>query len=129
SVFGPRMIIGPGGRRDDVELVLFHEYVHYLMNSHAGINFPRWYSEGFATMLASADITESSIVIGNSPPNFLWLLRLGFDASIYDLIDMKFDGTDNDFYRSSWLVTHYLVLDAENAPRRRASLLDYLRRY
>lgn len=129
SVFGPRMIVGPGGGRDETQITLFHEYVHYLMNLHASINFPRWYSEGFATMLSSADITEESIVIGTAPPNYLRAVSLSFDASVHDVIDMKFDGASYEFYVTSWLLTHYLLLDAENAPVRRESTLDYFRRY
>lgn len=77
SVFGPRMMVGPGGRGNEIQSILFHEYVHYLMNRHSAINFPRWYSEGFATMLSSAEITESSIVIGNAPPDYLRAISLG----------------------------------------------------
>lgn len=129
SVFGPRMIIGAKGLTSDFQATLFHEYVHYLMNHHSVNNFPRWYSEGFATLLSSARIDESSIVIGNAPPDYLRAISLDFEASVDSIIDMEYDGTAYDFYLTSWLLTHYLLLDAENAPRRRESFLDYLSRY
>lgn len=48
---------------------------------------------------------------------------------MHDVIDLKSDGASFDFYLTSWLMTHYLLLDAKNAPLRRESFLDYLRRY
>lgn len=129
SVFGPRMIIGPGGDSDDTQGVLFHEYVHHLMNQHANLNFPRWYAEGFANLLAPAEINDTTIVIGKAPPNYLRSIGLGFDTTVHQVIDMKFDGMSGAFYLTSWLLTHYLVLDAENAPLRRNALLEYLARY
>lgn len=128
SVFGPRMMIGPGRGAEGAQAVLFHEYVHYLMDQHSMFNFPRWYSEGLATLLSSADITDSSIVIGNAPPGYLRAIALDLHTTVENVIDTKPDGAAGDFYLTSWLLTHYLLLDEENAPARRASMLEYLSR-
>jgi tetratricopeptide (TPR) repeat protein len=80
-------------------------------------------------MLESAEISESSIAIGNAPPGYLRAAALDLDSYVAAAIDLKPDGMGGGFYVTSWLMTHYLLLDSENAPRRRASLLDYLRRF
>jgi hypothetical protein len=126
SVVGPRMIVGPSDGATETQIVLFHEYVHYLMHRHAAVNFPRWYSEGFAEMLSTAEFTKSEIIVGKAPSNYMRSLALGFGSSVHGLIDIE-SGSFSSMM--AWLMTHYLVLGPESAASRRDGMLDYLRRF
>jgi tetratricopeptide (TPR) repeat protein len=129
SIFGPRMMIGPAGRSEVTQLILFHEYVHYLMNQRSTLNYPPWYREGLASVLQTTDITDSAILVGKAPAGYARALELGFDASLHDLIDPDFDGEIGGFYVTSWLITHYLLIDSFSNPARKQATTDYLRRY
>jgi tetratricopeptide (TPR) repeat protein len=129
SIFGPRMIVGPSGAAAATQVVLFHEYVHYLVNRHSDLNYPRWYSEGFATLLSSADITETSVIIGRPPQGFSQAISLGLGSTVSNVIDTKYDGPNAEFYVTAWLMTHYFLIDSVTAAKRRAQTVDYLRRY
>jgi tetratricopeptide (TPR) repeat protein len=51
------------------------------------------------------------------------------DATIEDVVDTDYDGSIDDFYLRSWLLTHYLTIDGFDKPERRRNTDDYLRRY
>ncbi len=51
---GNHMAIQGGTRADETE-ILKHEYVHYVLAS-GRISYPRWYHEGFAEFLATAQV-------------------------------------------------------------------------
>lgn len=128
SIFGPRMIVGPG--RDAYrQEILFHEYVHYLMNRHFSRNFPRWYSEGMASILESTRIYPSRIKIGELPEGFEYFLDGSFNTTVMELIDLEPDGMEFEFYITSWLLTHYLMLDLDDDGTRKLQTLEYLNRY
>jgi len=123
SVFGPRMLVGPSWSGVYTQQTLFHEYVHYLMDRHSTANYPRWYSEGLAQVLQTTEIRSSSATVGNvlsAPRSPMTLARI---------IDTEYDDMDAGFYFTSWLLTHYLMIDSVDDPERRRSTREYLIRY
>ena len=129
SIFGPRAVVGPRGSIESTQPVLFHEYVHFLMHRNSAINYPRWYSEGLASMLSSAEIDANSIVIGKPPMNYGSAFSVGMGSTVAQVIDVEYDGTASGFYLTSWLMTHYFLIEPGNASTRRPQTIDYLRRF
>src|SRR5690554_3872440 len=117
---GPRMVIGAG--RSNVQSakeILFHEYVHHLMFEHsAGFTYPRWYVEGLAELLGATRVERDSVVVGGRPGAAVALDYMGA-LRMEDLLRNRRRGEGtNDyearFYATSWLLTHYLQIDAES---------------
>lgn len=111
------------------QAVLLHEYAHHFMFSAWGERpFPAWFVEGFAEFNATMVFETDRLLIG-APPLY----------RAYGLIDdamlpmrglltrspqsgrMQPDQTQV-FYGRSWLLTHYLLLNAERRPLLRAYL-------
>ena len=124
SIFGPRMLLRDVGRDRSTQQTLFHEYVHYVMNQRSTLNYPRWYSEGLATVLMTTEI-DDSILVGNPPPSYAFGIELGFRPTVHDVVTVQVDAEDG-FYLTSWLMAHYFSL---GNPTRREQTTDYLRRY
>ena len=116
--------------------LIFHEYVHHLMRERSGMTYPRWYSEGFAELLASAELRNKEVVIGGLPE---WRLSAWADDDPLTIEQLLAppplaaqNGKDNsrywnNYYASAWLLTHYLQL-GHNAghPDYRAATAAYL---
>jgi len=96
--------------------IMFHEYVHHLIRERSTIRHPRWYSEGFAELLATAKIKENSIIIGNFPEWRIQGLQRG-PLPTEEILqpDNKKKGYTywNRYYASSWLLLHYLQFSKE----------------
>ncbi|WP_078085423.1 tetratricopeptide repeat protein [Microbulbifer mangrovi] len=99
--------------------LIFHEYVHHLMREHSGMTYPRWYSEGFSELLASAELRKNSVVVGGIPEWRLSAWASEEPLTIEQLLRSPeisgMDGADssrywNNYYASAWLLTHYLQL-------------------
>ena len=117
--------------------LIFHEYVHHLMRERSGITYPRWYSEGFAELLASAELRKKTVFVGGLPE---WRLSawaedepLGIEQLLSPppLASQNDEGDSrywNNYYASAWLLTHYLQL-GHNAghPDFRAATSSYLK--
>lgn len=126
SIFGPRMIVGPVGGVGGVEGTLFHEYVHYLMHRRSPMNYPRWYSEGLATVLGLTEIDKTRIVVGKPPVyNSPYRPR----TSVEDAIDLTPGTAYDGFYETAWRMTHYFMIDTFDDPGRKHQMVDYLRRF
>ena len=129
SLSGPRMVVGPSGGASATQVVLFHEYVHYLMDRHSSLNYPRWYSEGLAVLLSSIEIDATAVLIGRPTSDYSLFVSSGVGSPVDQVIDVGYRGSAAGFYVTAWLLTHYLLLDSEKATTRRGQLVDYLRRY
>lgn len=100
--------------------VMFHEYVHHLMRERSNMVYPKWYSEGFAELLATTEIRKDSVVIGGVPEGRLRFLDgSDFGARPLTLAELLAPDTENDsvmyasrYYATAWLFTHYLQLGA-----------------
>jgi tetratricopeptide (TPR) repeat protein len=132
--FGPRIVIrGNMSRRGSApqsaaaadRATLYHEYVHYLMDQRSGRNYPPWYREGIATVLMFIEPSQATMKV--MPLQGVNWRRVG--ATVQDVVDTDYSGGIYDFYQMSWLLTHYLTIDAVDKPERQQQLVDYLRRY
>ncbi|WP_020414049.1 tetratricopeptide repeat protein [Microbulbifer sp. ANSA001] len=97
--------------------IMFHEYIHHLMRERGGMRYPKWYSEGFAELLASAIIKKDSIVIGNLPKWRLYGLEQGpLKAKQIIKPDLTKKGGEynNRYYGSAWLLLHYLFFSEDS---------------
>ncbi|QKX16689.1 lipopolysaccharide assembly protein LapB [Microbulbifer sp. YPW1] len=117
--------------------LIFHEYVHHLMREHSGMTYPRWYSEGFAELLASAELQKNSVVVGGIPEwrlsawaseEPLTIEQLLHPPSISASDDAGSGRYWNNYYASAWLLTHYLQLGHHAGhPDYRAASESYLK--
>lgn len=81
------------------------------------MRYPKWYSEGFAELLASAIIKKDSIVIGNLPKWRLYGLEQGplKAKQIIKPDPTKKGGKyNNRYYGSAWLLLHYLFFSEDS---------------
>lgn len=113
-------------RRQSVEQVLLHEYVHYFMHQNVPAAYPRWYSEGYAEMMSTMRFfDDGGFHIGDPPQSR--------GVAIYDLPSSRLDEMlDSErtltgyaayqHYVTGWLFSHYLSFD----PEREAKLRQYL---
>lgn len=99
--------------------LIFHEYAHHLMRERSGMTYPRWYSEGFAELLASAELRKKYVLVGGLPEWRLGAWATDEPLKLEQLLaPAPFSaqtGEDNsrywnNFYASAWLLTHYLQL-------------------
>lgn len=118
-------------RRTDTELdprsVLFHEYAHYFMMQNFPGAYPRWYTEGFAEMMATMRTDEDgSYHVGDPPQYRAYQVFQVRDFPLEDMLDSGYllRGLDAlQHYATGWLLTHYLSFD----PQGRAKLHEYLK--
>lgn len=117
--------------------LIFHEYVHHLMRERSGMTYPRWYSEGFAELLASAGLRKKDVIVGGLPEWRLSAWAEDDPLTIEQLLAppplAAQNGEDNsrywnNYYASAWLLTHYLQL-GHNAghPDYRTATASYLK--
>ena len=112
---GPVIMARSSGHNMDVSGLMFHEYTHHLMRQRSMLRYPRWYSEGFAELLSSAEILEDYVRIGNVPMRIRhsWSVK-GFRPLKLEQLLVPEDRTHkyhlNNFYATAWLLTHYLQM-------------------
>ena len=110
-------------RNDDVDLnalvILLHEYSHHFMFSNYGRRvFPAWLVEGFAEFNSTAVFNSDGSVLFGSPANFRANGILdNADVPIDKLLTAAPDSLRDErdvsvFYARSWLLMHYLTMDA-----------------
>jgi hypothetical protein len=112
---GPRMVIGAHRGVATTTAYLYHEYVHYLLREHSDVRYPMWYDEGFAEVLASAEVRRDGVRIGsmNEDQHHLSWLRAFGPLPVAELLSPRKLRRRDDlsqFYASAWLFTHYLQL-------------------
>lgn len=115
--------------KEDGRNTLFHEYSHHFLHEFGAMNFPRWYSEGFAEYLSTFTIRGSKAQIGNPPlQRFWWLRHQWMPSGVLFAANARIDGFDKSgfhigaFYAQSWLYTHMIRSD----PALIKALGDYL---
>lgn len=117
--------------RSDTELdprsVLFHEYTHYFMMQNFPGAYPRWYTEGFAEMMATMRIEgDGSYHIGDPPQYRAYQVFQMRDFPLEHMLDAKYQLRGMDalqHYATGWLLTHYLSFDEKG----RGQLHTYLK--
>ena len=120
---------GAGGDWVGANEVLFHEYAHHFMMQYQGAGYPAWYVEGFAEYMATARFGERNVEFGRpAATRAVWLANRSEWLPLEQIMFQRggegrsrADGAR--FYAQSWLLTHYLLSDAERLGR----LRNYLR--
>lgn len=108
--------------------LLFHEYAHHFMHQNFPGFYPGWFVEGFAEFFMTAKVDDPARVeMGGFHPGRLHTLNQIRWLPVEDLLSKRprdFSNRDerSAFYAQSWLLTHYLLADAE----RRRGLDAYL---
>lgn len=105
-------------RQLGTEVVLKHEYAHFLMRNRDRTIYPAWYEEGFAELVSSLHMDGDAIALGKAVDSRLGALGAGDWIGFARLIAVRHTadlrGMDqNMFYAQSWLLTHYLSLGRE----------------
>ncbi len=103
----------------ETDRTLRHEYVHFLMHNQSGTAYPRWYGEGFAELLSTADVSGEHVAVGQLPRDRI--RQFQFTEWIPMRRILSYDGTQNwtseeisMFYAESWALPHYLVRDRDH---------------
>ena len=111
----------------DARTVIFHEYVHFILQNGTTVTYPLWYNEGFAEVLSTVRAHKGNLVIGALPRirisafthgNWLPMRRV---LEVTDYSDLTSDQVGM-FYAEAWALAHYVTLD-RNVP---GSLERYL---
>jgi tetratricopeptide (TPR) repeat protein len=124
-------------REENPYAVIFHEYVHLLVNNTFGrTSIPAWFNEGLAEYYSTFDIEDDQkIYLGNLINPHLLLLRTSqlipldklFAVDYYTLERNKHDARGL-FYAQSWALIHFLIQGNEGKRARQLSVfLDQLR--
>lgn len=127
---GPRMVVGADMGLADVGLVLFHEYVHYLMRTHNPLNYPLWYEEGFADLLAASSLESQGMLVGLVHQ---WRRKDVDRDGLMPVLELHTPQDTNNarywsrYYATAWVLMHYLQLGHLNQQAdHRAGLRAYL---
>jgi tetratricopeptide (TPR) repeat protein len=101
--------------------VFLHEFSHYLNLRNTRLDYPTWYSEGFAEFLGSIRTRGNMMEIGSVPPWRLYELESrgsrGKAIDLEEIFSFKRNGEKRDprdFYAISWATVHFLYSSAEH---------------
>jgi tetratricopeptide (TPR) repeat protein len=105
--------LAPSSKMSTSEIVL-HEYVHFAMHNATTVQYPTWYSEGFAEYLGATTVHEDELLILGAVPKgrgdvFGWVRWLPLTRIVSA---RGYSGLTEEqqslFYAQSWALVHYL---------------------
>jgi hypothetical protein len=108
--------------------VIFHEYVHLLLNNTLGRTIPLWFNEGLAEYYSSFEMNESKneVVLGSPISHHVFYLREQKMLPLRTLFTVDHNSPHYNekakqgvFYAESWALVHYLLL-GNNGQRQQA---------
>jgi tetratricopeptide (TPR) repeat protein len=124
-------------REENPYAVIFHEYVHLLVNNTLGrTNIPTWFNEGLAEYYSTFDIEDDQkVYLGNLINPHIYLLRTSQLIPLDKLFAIDYHSLDRNkhdarglFYAQSWTLVHYLIQGNEGKRARQLGIfLDQLR--
>lgn len=102
------------GARTELDHLVKHEYVHFLVHNRDALNYPPWFDEGYAEMLATLTVRGPVIEYGHATPDRISWLRDARWMPFTSLLDTRNvaalnSGSNGKFYVQSWLLLHYLM--------------------
>lgn len=116
--------------------VIFHEYVHYVVNNSVG-NTPIWLNEGLAEYYSTFTVLDDDagrIRIGAPIARHIITLRNQVPLPLSKLLAVNRNSPEYNesakagvFYAQSWALVHYLLNGSEDG-RRFPQLADFLKR-
>ena len=108
-----------GERASDTQpfRIIFHEYVHLMVNNMMGATAPLWFNEGLAEFYSTFDIiNERSVLLGDLIPQHVNNLRGRDLLPLRTLFAVDYtspyyneSNKMNLFYAESWMFMHYLL--------------------
>jgi tetratricopeptide (TPR) repeat protein len=124
-------------REENPYAVIFHEYVHLLVNNTLGrTSIPTWFNEGLAEYYSTFDIEDDQkVYLGNLINPHIHLLRTSQLIPLDKLFAIDYHSLDRNkhdarglFYAQSWTLVHYLIQGNEGKRARQLGIfLDQLR--
>jgi len=106
------------GEKEDTYGTIFHEYIHYLINTNFGRSqVPPWFNEGLAEFYQTFKIEEDQkVILGDIQNNHLALLQQNqliplktfFEIDNYSL-HQNGNHSRSIFYAQAWALIHYLI--------------------
>ncbi len=118
--------ISTEGEKEDTYGIIFHEYVHYMVDTNFGkSDVPPWFNEGLAEYYQTFQIKEDQkVLLGNLQDNHLALLqsnkmiplRQFFGIDNYSL-HQNGNHSRSIFYAQAWALIHYLIQANHGANR------------
>jgi tetratricopeptide (TPR) repeat protein len=98
----------------DSSQIIRHEYIHFVLNNVTAIEYPTWYSEGFAEYMSTFEVEDQELVIGTAQRGRVQVLNWAPWISLRRVITARgLDGFHDDieiavFYAEAWALVHYL---------------------
>jgi Flp pilus assembly protein TadD len=94
--------------------ILKHEYVHFLLHNRDELNYPPWFDEGFAELLQTLTVKDNVLEYGKaSTIRVSWLTSspwLSYTKVLNTRNVFKLSQRDAAmFYAQSWALVHYLM--------------------
>lgn len=110
----------------------FEAYARHFLYSHTDIRTPAWFIEGFAQYFSSVRFSGQQMVVGRMPTQvgrYLHFLDQGrrYSLDYEDVLKGRIAGNSRnyagevgvrfEFEAKAWLLTHYLLADADRRKR------------
>ncbi len=119
-----------GDQHGDERLVIYHEYLHYVMHNHYAA-LPLWLNEGLAEYYSTFQVGKNEAQVGLPvPEHVLWLRQHSLIplATLFAVNERSPEYNESSrrggFYAESWALVHYLI---SGSPERRRQASEYLR--
>lgn len=125
--------LSTGGDKEDAYGTIFHEYVHFLVETNFGkSDVPPWFNEGLAEYYQTFSIADDQkVTLGSIQQGHLYLLQQNklmplktfFELNNYSL-HQNGNHSRSIFYAQAWALIHYLIQGNKGANN--SSLGDFL---
>lgn len=110
--------LSTSGNREFTYEVIFHEYIHFLVNTNIGRSaIPPWYNEGLAGYYQTLRVKGKEVHLGLIKQSHLDLLRANRLMPLEDFFSLdnrslhsNEDNSRNIFYAQAWAFIHYMTL-------------------
>lgn len=100
--------------------VVFHEYIHYLLNNNPGVIYPAWYNEGLAELFSTLTERDGRFELGHVPIGRAYTIAYSGLIPTEQLMEIDYRSPEFDshrllpqFYAQAWLTAHYLMIGNE----------------
>jgi Protein of unknown function (DUF1570) len=110
--------ISMDGEKKDTYETIFHEYVHFMVNTNFGRSeIPPWFNEGLAEYYSTFSIeNDQKVLLGDIQSNHLYSLQQNqliplktfFEIDNYSL-HQNGNHSRSIFYSQAWALIHYLI--------------------
>lgn len=118
------------GGMNKVRVVLFHEYMHYLLHNGSRSAVPRWWDEGVAELFSTITDYDGKVEFGRFPKArtyaFYGTGMLPLESMLRatgNSPELRNPALASAFYGQAWLMAHYLLI---GNPERGRQMEDYL---